>query len=201
MNRKQFTIILLVLFVLGIAGLSVYRKQNASSGGDNPAVGKKVLPDFAYNNVVLISLKEGTNQVNLVKKDDLWRVQERNDYPANYSEISEFLLKWKGLKVVQTEEVGASDLRRLWLAPDQTTNNPVVVDLKDAAGKSITTLMLGKKQLLINGEWRDATGRRERPRAAGGPRPTPAPVRSRPTARATGPRAGRWRKTRWASDR
>ena len=147
MNRKQFTILLLVLFVLGIAGLSVYRKQNASSGGDNPAVGRKVLPDFAYNNVVQISLKEGTNQVNLVKKNDLWRVQERNDYPANYSEISEFLLKWKDLKVVQSEEVGTSDLRRLWLAPDQVTNNPVVVDLKDAAGKSITTLMLGKKHM------------------------------------------------------
>jgi hypothetical protein len=147
MNRKQFTILLLVLLVLGIAGLSVYRKQNASGGGDNPAVGKKVLPDFAYNDVALISLREGSNQVNLVKKNDLWRVQERNDYPANYSEISEFLLKWKDLKVVQSEEVGASDLRRLWLVPDQATNNPVIVDLKDQAGKNITTLVLGKKHM------------------------------------------------------
>jgi hypothetical protein len=48
---------------------------------------------------------------------------------------------------VQSEEVGASDLRRLWLAPDQATNNPVIVDLKDQAGKSITTLLLGKKHM------------------------------------------------------
>jgi hypothetical protein len=134
MNRKQLAILLLVLVVLGFAGLSIYRKENSSSGGNNPAVGKKVLPDLKYNDVAQISLREGSNQVNLVKKNDLWRVQERNDYPANYSEISEFLLKWKDLKVVQSEEVGASDLRRLWLAPDQTTNNPVVVDLKDQAG-------------------------------------------------------------------
>ena len=147
MNRKQFVIILLVLVVLGIAGLSVYRKENSSSGGNNPAVGKKVLPDFAYNDVAQIVLREGSNQVTLIKKNDLWRVQERNDYPANYSEISEFLLKWKDLKVVQSEEVGVSDLRRLWLAPDQATNNPVVVDFKDQAGKSITTLLLGKKHM------------------------------------------------------
>lgn len=147
MNRKQFAILLSVLVVLGLAGLSVYRKQNSSSGGNNPAVGKKVLPDFAYNDVAQISLREGSNQVNLVKKNDLWRVQERNDYPANYSEISEFLLKWKELKVVQSEEVGASDLRRLWLTPDQATNNPVVIDFKDQAGKSVTTLMLGKKHM------------------------------------------------------
>jgi hypothetical protein len=147
MNRKQFIILLLVLVVLGIAGLSVYRKQNASGGDNNPAVGKKVLPDFAYNDVALISLRQGSNQVNLVKKNDLWRVQERNDYPANYSEISEFLLKWKDLKVVQSEEVGAADLRRLWLTPDQATNNPVVVDLKDQAGKGISTLLLGKKHM------------------------------------------------------
>jgi hypothetical protein len=147
MNRKQFTILLLVLVVLGIAGLNVYHKQNTRSGGDNASVGKKVLPNFAYNDVAQISLREGSNQVTLVKKNDLWRVQERNDYPANYSEISEFLLKWKDLKVVQSEEAGASDLRRLWLTPDQATNNPVVVDLKDQAGKSITTLVLGKKHM------------------------------------------------------
>ncbi len=147
MNRKQLAILLLVLVVLGFAGLSVYRKENSSSGGNNPAVGKKVLPDLKYNDVAQISFREGSNQVNLVKKNELWRVQERNDYPANYSEISEFLLKWKDLKVVQSEEVGASDLRRLWLTPDQPTNNPVVVDLKDQAGKTITTLLLGKKHM------------------------------------------------------
>jgi hypothetical protein len=38
-----------------------------------------------------------------VKKND-FEAQERNDYPANYSEISEFS-KWKDLKVVQSEEV------------------------------------------------------------------------------------------------
>jgi len=147
MNRKQFTILLLVLVIVGIAGLVVYRRENTSTGGNNPAVGKKVLPNLPYNDVVTMVLKDGSSQVNLVKTNELWRVQERNSYPANYSEISEFLLKWKDLKVVQTEEVGSADLRRLALAPDQGTNSPLVIDLKDAAGKSITTLVLGKKHM------------------------------------------------------
>jgi hypothetical protein len=147
MNRKQFTILLLVLVIIGIAGLVVYRRDNTSTGGNNPALGKKVLPNLPYNDVATIVLKDGSNQVDLVKTNDLWRVQERNNYPANYSEISEFLLKWKDLKVVQSEEVGAADLRRLSLVPDQGTNSPVVVELKDASGKAITTLLLGKKHM------------------------------------------------------
>ncbi len=42
-----------------------------------------------------------------MKKDDLWRVRERNDYAANYNEISDFLLKARDLKVLRSEQVGA----------------------------------------------------------------------------------------------
>jgi hypothetical protein len=147
MNRKQFTILLVTLVVLGAAGLAVYRRQNLSTGGGNPSVGQKVLPNLPYNDVALISFRDNAGQLDLIKTNELWRVQERGNYPANYSLISEFLLKLKDLKAVQCEEVGPSDLRRLSLSPDQGTNSPVIVELKDANGKSISTLWLGKKHM------------------------------------------------------
>src|SRR5262249_35157334 len=94
-----------------------------------------------------ISLKQDTNELNLVKKDGRWRVQERNDYPANYSQISDFLLKARDLKIVQSEQVGPSQLPRLSLVPGQGTNAALVLDLKDQNAKTIQSLLLGKKHM------------------------------------------------------
>ena len=147
MNRKQFALLLFLLVVVGLAGLMIYNRQNDFRSTGNQALGKKLLGDFPFNDVAHVVLKQGTNEVNLVKKDQLWRVRERNDYPANYSQISEFLLKLSDLKVVSSEKVGPSQLPRLALVPGQGTNAALVADFKDQAEKPLRTLLLGKKHL------------------------------------------------------
>jgi hypothetical protein len=147
MNRNQFTLLVFLLVVLGLAGLMVYRKQNDVSGSGDPAIGTKLLGDLPINDVAHIALKQGTNELNLIKKENLWRVHERYDYPANYSEISGFLLKAKDLKVVQSEHVGPSQLPRLELVPGPGTNAALVVELKDQNEKIIQSLLLGKKHM------------------------------------------------------
>jgi hypothetical protein len=147
MNRNQFALLLFLVVVLGIAGLTVYHKQNDVGSTGDPAIGKKLLGDLPVNDVAQISLKQDTNELNLVKKDGRWRVQERNDYPANYSQISDFLLKARDLKIVQSEQVGPSQLPRLSLVPGQGTNAALVLDLKDQNGKTIQSLLLGKKHM------------------------------------------------------
>lgn len=148
MNRKQLTILLVLVVVLGIAGLVVYNKQNQERRGGNPSLGKKLLVDLPVNDVGLLSIKQGTNEVTLAKKkDDVWRVRERNDYPANYQEISDFLLKARDLKAVQSEEVGTSQLPKLALVPGQGSNAATVVEFKDGGGKTLASLLLGKKHM------------------------------------------------------
>jgi hypothetical protein len=110
-------------------------------------MGQKLLGDFDVNKVNRIDIKQGTNEVNLVRKNDLWRVSERYDYPANYSQISEFLLKLADLKIVQAEEVGASQLGRFSLATGQGTYSATVVDFKDSSDKPIKSLLLGKQHM------------------------------------------------------
>src|SRR5262249_27641206 len=127
MNRKQLIILVVLVVVVGGASLVLRQKQSKSWEGTNPTVGKKLLGDFPVNDVARIAVKQGTNELNLVKKDDLWRVRERNDYPANYSEISDFLLKIRDLKIVQSEPAGPSQLPRLSLVTGQGTNSALVV--------------------------------------------------------------------------
>ncbi len=148
MNRKQLVILLVLVVVLGGAGLLLKQRQHASWTNTNATIGKKVVGDFPVNDVAEITIKHDTNVVTLTKKkDDVWRVRERNDYPANYSEISDFLLKIKDLKIVQAEQVGASQLPRLNLAGTTGTNGATVVEFANSEGKPLRELWLGKKHL------------------------------------------------------
>jgi hypothetical protein len=145
MNRKQFGILIVLLVVLGGAAWLVQRSHNRDLTSGEQSAGRKLLGDsFPMNDVAQISIKQGTNALDLVKKDDLWRVGQRYNYPASFSEISGFLMKASDLKVVQTEDIGPSQLPRLQLAVGQGTNSAIVVDLKGKDGKSLKTLSLGK---------------------------------------------------------
>jgi len=146
MNRKQLLTLLVLVAVVGGAGLLLHQKNQTAWHSADKAIGQKLLGNnFPINDVALISVTQGTNQLDLAKKDNLWRVRERNEYPASFSQISEFLIKAADLKIVQNEKVGPSQLARFALAPGQGTNAPMVVDFKDQAGKPIRTLLLGKK--------------------------------------------------------
>ena len=151
MNRKQFVILLVLVVVLGAWGVNRLRKQTSSWSGGGAGVGQKLLGEFAVNDVAQISIAQGVNQVTLIKTNDLWRVAQRGDYPANFSEISSLLLKLKDLKVVQIEKIGASQLPRLELAASGT-NSPTIVEFRDGGGKAIKTLTLGKKHMKSGGQ-------------------------------------------------
>jgi len=147
MNLKQLILLILLVVVLGGAGLLIKRHQSEAWRTQDAAMGKKLLSNLPVNDVSHLSIKQGANELNLVKKDNLWRVHERNDYPAAYQEIRDFLIKAGDLKIVQSEKVGPSQLPRLSLAPGQGSNAPVAVEFKDQNEKTLRTLWLGKKHM------------------------------------------------------
>jgi hypothetical protein len=153
MNRKQLTLLLVLGLVIGGLGLYLSGRNRANYGQSGQALGGKVLPDFAMNEVAQIAIEENTNTLHLVKEDGLWRVRERYGYPADYGNISALLRKVWELKVVQSEEVGPSLWPRLQVAePGAGTNSGVRLQFKDAAGKDLGTLVLGKKHMRQNSE-------------------------------------------------
>ncbi|SPE55459.1 conserved exported hypothetical protein [Verrucomicrobia bacterium] len=144
MNRKQLIILLVLVAVVGGAGLMIYNKQNADRQSGNRSLGKKLLADLPINDVGHIAIRQGGRELNLVKKED-WLVKERNNYPANYSQIRDLLIKLQDLKIVQSETVGPSQLPRLALVPGTASNAATVVDFKDQNDKTLKSLLLGKE--------------------------------------------------------
>lgn len=153
MNRKQFRVLLVLVIVLGGAAWLHYRKQTAGWSSQNPQLGQKLLGDFPVNDVAQIRIQQDTNELILAKTNGDWCVAERGDYPANFSEISQLLLKLRDLKIVQTEEVGPSQLPRLNLgAPGRGTNAATVLAFYDHSGKPIRTLWLGEPHTQRNSQ-------------------------------------------------
>lgn len=148
MNRKQFLILVIAFVVLGGAGLTLFWQDIAAYRTAGAKIGAKLLPGFNMGEVAQIRLQDAKSGVTLVRKESSWRVRERSDYPANVQSIGDLLTKLSELKVVQSESVGESLLPRLDLAaPGKGEGGGTLVEFKDAAGKTISSLLLGKKIL------------------------------------------------------
>jgi hypothetical protein len=150
MNRKQLTILVVACAVLGVAGWVVYNKRNSGDSDSAEGGGRKVFKSFPLNDVERLAIRQGSSQLNVVKQNDVWTVQERNNYPANFATISEFLRKVWELKVAQPVEAGQSQLARLELqSPDKGAGT--LVEFNDKSGKNLNTLLLGKKHMRKGG--------------------------------------------------
>jgi hypothetical protein len=146
MNRKQFLMLVITLVVLGGAGLGLFWQDISAYRASGAKIGAKLLPGLKPSEVAQIRLQDAKSQVTLVKKNNAWLVRERGDYPANVQDIGDLLIKLVELKVVQSETVGESLLPRLDLAaPGQRDKGSgTLIEFRDAAGKPLTSLILGK---------------------------------------------------------
>jgi len=148
MNPKQLSILVVVLAVLGGAGVVLLKKDSASWQGGKGAAEVKLLSELPVGEeLAQFSIQAGTNSLILAKVDGVWGVKERGDYPADYSEISRTILKLRDLKAVQTETASESHLARLELLdPGSDYGSGTLLEFKDKAGADLASLMLGKQQ-------------------------------------------------------
>ncbi|HRZ91431.1 MAG TPA: DUF4340 domain-containing protein [Candidatus Paceibacterota bacterium] len=154
MNRKQLTLLAALVVIIGGLGWLLHHRRSASWKESGPETGAKLLPAFPLNDVAQIVVHQTNATLHLVKQDDRWRVQERYNYPANFREISEFLRKMWEIKGLQQIKVGPSQLGRLELLPPSSdtnapagTNTGTLVEFRDKDGKTIQSLLLGKKHM------------------------------------------------------
>ena len=148
MNRKQFILLLAVLGVLGAIGLGLVWQDLAVYRASGAKIGAKLLPKLKIADVAQVRLQDSKHEVTLVRKEKSWVVQERGGYPASFQEISDLLIKLVELKVTQSEHVGASLWPRVELAdPGKGDGVGTAIEFKDAAGKPLARLVLGKKVL------------------------------------------------------
>jgi len=150
MNRKQFLWLMLAVVIMGGAGLALFWQDLTAYRDSGAKIGAHLLPQLKVSDIAKLRLQDATDEVTLVAKDQVWRVEQRGGYPADFAEISGLILKLLDTKVVQSEAVGASLHPRLNLAvPGKGVKEGTgtLVELSDAAGKILVSMVLGKVSL------------------------------------------------------
>ena len=150
MNRKQFLWLMLAFVLLGGASLALFWQDITLYRDSGAKIGARLMPELKISDVAKLRLQDAEQEVTLALKDKFWRVEQRGGYPADFAEISGFILKLLDVKVVQSESVGASLHPRLnLLAPGKGAKEGTgtLVELSDASGKVLVSLMLGKVSL------------------------------------------------------
>ena len=161
MNFKQFGLILLIVAAAaGIANLLI-NKRDSSLDQAGQRMGDRVLSEFPVNTVSELRFQPpGKDAFSLHKVEDSWRVKERDDYPADFNKIRNFLVSLRELKITQPVEAGPSQYGRLGLLPstetkkkpaakekeeDQEPKNGTDIAFLDADGKSVAGIRFGKQ--------------------------------------------------------
>jgi hypothetical protein len=142
---KKTSILILVGFaiVLGAAGILFELSQSAS--WNRAKTDRRVLPDLAVNEVSKIRMQSSKATLTLEKKDQIWCVAERNDYPAEFQKIRHLTQTLWELKAVQAMQVGPSQFARLKiLGPGEGVDSGTEIKLMGNQEKAFGTLIIGK---------------------------------------------------------
>lgn len=148
MSRKQFFYLVIALVVLGGIGLALFWQDIGAYRASGAKIGARLLPGLKIAEVAEVRLQDAKDRVTLARREQDWIVQERGGYPASIQEISDLLIKLVELKVTQSEHVGASLLPRVELGePGKGEGAGTVIEFRDAAGRQLARLIIGKKVL------------------------------------------------------
>jgi hypothetical protein len=92
MKARQLAIVLFALIVLGGIAL-VLRSRNATSWREAAIVTEGKVLNFPLNDASHLTIKSGADELNLVKKAEVWTVAERFDYPADFIQVADLVRK------------------------------------------------------------------------------------------------------------
>ena len=144
MKGKTFLILLVVAGIL--VALTFLRFSDDRQAGD-ANLGKKLFPDLPVNQVASITIADAKSSVTLTKGDKTWQVKERNNYPADFGELRDAVVKLSRLKIGRSFTGTAESLARLSLlapAVEEEKGKGTQLILKDSAGKVLTDVILGQ---------------------------------------------------------
>lgn len=140
MNARITAILVVLLAILG-GGALLYQYQERNSRPENVGtLGRNLFKDLKAAEVAAIRIAEPKSTLTVQRKDELWVIAERGDFPADVAKVREFVLQALSLKVGQSEPIGDKDRARLNLDESGTQ-----VEFAGADGKALSRLIVGKK--------------------------------------------------------
>lgn len=145
MNGKQFVKLIVVLLLVGGVGSWLIWRQQKLWKQSESALGGKVLPDFPLNEVTSITIKDADGELTVAKHNEIWTVQDRWNYPADFSKIGDLLQSVWDLKIAQKIEAGPKQYARFQLIPPgEGEKSGTLLRFGGKDKQKVASLLLGK---------------------------------------------------------
>lgn len=143
--KPKALIALIIVAILAVAGTSFVLKSNSSKWSKTIEEGKVMFDGLPVNDIAQINISKGDKTLHLERKNDVWVVKERNDYPANFADISDLAMKLTEIKPLRIVEAVQSQLGRLDLNPaDSGDQAGTLLEMNKDGSNHILSLLLGK---------------------------------------------------------
>ncbi len=148
MNSSQFKKLIVLLLVVGGIGLLFLSQDKKAWQQSESKLGGKVIPDFPLNDVASISFQDADGEIGIAKKNDIWTVTDRWDYPADFSKVRDLVQDVWDLKVSRNITAGPSQYGRLGLVtPGKGADSGILLTFKGDGNSEIANLLLGKEHM------------------------------------------------------
>ncbi len=143
MKKNHLLLLLAVAVLASLAG--IYFQVAQSSKWSDSKTDRTIFQNLPVNDISQIQIRSGTVSVTLERKEDVWGVAERDNYPADFDKIRDLIKTLWELKAGQEMQVGPSQLGRLKVtAPGQGPESGIEIDLKGQKDSQIASLIIGK---------------------------------------------------------
>jgi hypothetical protein len=149
MNAKTLTGLAVTAAV--VVGAAMYISKD--SGSSAPVVteaGSGLLPELQdiqrINDVVEIRVQRNDKSYTLKKTGEAWGLSEKGGYPIETSSVRKALLVLRDMKLLEKKTANAERYAQLDLAdPKSEGSKAVQVDLLNASGATLASLVIGKQ--------------------------------------------------------
>ena len=142
MSKKTLWTLVALLAALAVASWWNGRRANAPVA-ETAAAAQRLLPDVDLNAVRAIVLADAAATARVAKVDDVWRVAEMDDAPADVGRLRDLLRSLDEQDDVQLAEAGAEHLADYGLAP---AGEPAPLRIELQHDQGTTVLQLGKRR-------------------------------------------------------
>lgn len=146
MKPIRLVVLLIITIVILAMALFLKKQRQFSLSTGKEQVGQKLFSQVAFNDITKVQLVKTNETITLSKVGSTWQVEEKLNYPANFSLIRELLTKIWDTKVVQSVPASVNQWAQLDLVSPKEKGSAALIQLFKGSNQLETSFYIGKSQ-------------------------------------------------------
>ena len=147
MNSKAIGILILITGVLLAVTLMMIDKQETKHAPNE--INGKFFPKLEdqINDITTIEVTQGDSKSVITLQSDVWQVDTRFGYPADFSKVKQAVLGVSGLEIIEPKTKNPEKYEKLGVESPSADSDNQLATFIDKDGKTLATVIIGESKL------------------------------------------------------